>query len=571
LGTARTRLRNLSALLGGALLVSMPATAASAATPGPTVAISNLSSGQTVSGQVTVDATVQAPAGATVGSVTFLLDGPGVEESQTVTPQAGQCDSTCTLSWTANTAAVRTYGAIAMPVPVFQDGSTYDITATVSSTAGTASSHYVPVVVDNHRPTLAAAPSSRTNGRWLIGLGDQSASFGATASVSPTAAPGTTVSDVEFEVPGDPGMPALQFTRTGDGSAWTATEDTSALAVGNYEGAIVATDSNGAVSAPLDAELVVDHGFTITPPAGGVIGPNWASSDFSFAYPGEWPCGNPYMDLGPQQVQLLVDGTLWGSSDLTGISPSAGCTMPLDGDRPNGRTPLPFGHHVLTYVVTDQAGLQQTASQDVTVALPLATTWPTAPMAVAEGSTLHLTPAVSAPDGFSKLQSWTIAYNGTTLASGSYPTQPSLTWATPTKNLFSGVLTLTTVSDSGLSTSTPFTITGEWATGTFLAPSASAVARGAWVKLTASTWQHTDGVWSNANRIAARVGLQWYVANSSGWSNGSSVAISPTAPGPAGVWVRVEQSECFQAVWTPTTPDTFLPSTSATHCVTVEP
>ncbi len=103
-----------------------------------------------------------------------------------------------------------------------------------------------------------------------------------------------------------------------------------------------------------------------------------------------------------------------------------------------------------------------------------------------EGSTLRLAPTVTAPDRFSKLQSWKIAYNGTTLASGSYPTQPSLTWATPAKQLVNGKLTLTTVSDAGLASTDSVTVTGKWPTATFLNASATHVTRGAWVKLTAT-------------------------------------------------------------------------------------
>ena len=181
-----------------------------------------------------------------------------------------------------------------------------------------------------------------------------------------------------------------------------------------------------------------------------------------------------------------------------------------------------------------------------------------------EGSTLRLAPTVTAPDRFSKLQSWKIAYNGTTLASGSYPTQPSLTWATPAKQLVNGKLTLTTVSDAGLASTDSVTVTGKWPTATFLNASATHVTRGAWVKLTATPWQRIAGAWSNADKVAGRTTIQWQ--HDSTWYNGSSVSTSP-----AGVWVHDESNECYRVVWAPTTGGTDLGSTSAPVCIIVKP
>lgn len=567
MGTSRARLRNLSTLLGGALLVSVPATAASAAATGPTIVISNLTSGQTVSGQVTVDATVQSTPGAPVTAVTFAISNGSYVEQQTVTAQPGQCDTSCTLSWTADTTAVRTYGSIAMPIPVLPDGKGYDVSAQTSTSAGSALTD-VPVVLDNHRPTVSPAPGSDMQGSRIVALGNQSASMGVTATVSPTAAAGTSVSTVEFELPGIPQIAPIRFSQAaGGGSAWTMTEDTSALPAGLYEGAIVATDSNGMVNPLLPAVMVVDHGFKLTAPAGNVISPAWGASDFGYAYPSNPVCGNIQPWAGLAQSQLYVDGTLWSTADLTQVSAvqlsASSCEMPVAGSLQKV-TPLPFGHHTLTYVVTDEAGVQEKATQDVTVALPLAASWPTAPITLTEGSTLHLAPAVTAPDGFSKLQAWTIAYNGTTLASGSYPTRPSLTWATPAKQLVNGKLTLTSVSDSGLTSTDSVTVSGAWPSATFLNASATSVARGAWVKLTATPWQKVADAWSNADKVAGKTTIQWQ--GGANWYNGPSVSTSP-----AGVWVHAESSECYRAVWSPATGTTDLGSTSAPVCITVKP
>ncbi|MBC3843444.1 hypothetical protein GXW82_34200 [Streptacidiphilus sp. 4-A2] len=394
MGTSRTRLRDLSALLAGTLLATVPVTAATAATtPGPTVAISGVSDGQTLSGQATISATIQVPAGVTISSAVLAIHAGGSEELGTVGPQPGQCDSSCTLSWNANTAALRTYGSTSTSYPLLPDGSGY-ITATVDSTAGQSYATDVPVTIDNHRPTLAAASGSRRDGREAEALGDQSATFTVNAAASPTAAAGTTVSDVEFELPGAaPAFPAIQFTQEGSSSTWTATEDTSALAPGLYTGAIVATDSNGTVSTLLPAVVAVEHGFDLTAPTVGVVGPDWTSGQFDYSYSAPFFCGNNALavDAGVHlaNVDVLADGKQWGSGNLTYDNPQPapnGCAVPLN------LVPLPFGHHVLTYVVTDEAGAQETAIQDVTVALPLATTWPTAPITLTEGSTLHLAP-----------------------------------------------------------------------------------------------------------------------------------------------------------------------------------
>ena len=562
MGISRARPRNISALLGGALLATVPATAATAATaPAPTVAISSVSNGQTLSGQVTISVTIQVPAGVTISSAVLAIRDGSNEEYGTVAPQPGQCDSSCTLAWTADTAALRPYGATSTSYPVLPDAGG-SILATVNSTAGPTYATPVSVTIDNHRPTLAPAPGSRSYLRETEALGDQSATFTVNAAASPTAAAGTTVSSVEFELPGaKPAFPAIQFTQDGSSSTWTATGDTSALTPGIYTGTIVATDSNGTVSSLLPAVIVVDHGFTLTAPTVGVVGPDWTSGQFDYAYPEPFTCGNAYTGAHLANVDVLADGKQWGSGNLTYTDPQStpnGCAVPLN------LVPLPFGHHVLTYVVTDEAGVQEQVSQDVTVALPLATSWPTAPITVTEGSTLHLAPTVTAPDRFSNLQSWQIAYNGTTLASGSYPNQPSLTWTTPAKQLVNGKLTLTTVSDSGLTSTDTVTVTGAWPTATFLNASATSVARGAWVKLTATPWQRVAGTWSNAAKVTAKTTIQWQ--RGSDWYNGTSLSTSP-----AGVWVHAATSECYRAVWAPAAGGTDLGSTSAPICITVKP
>lgn len=575
MGISRTRLRDLSALLGGALLVSLPiAPVAAAATAGSTVTITSLSSGQTVSGTVAVDATIQPAPGAALQSVSYSIQGQSGTQTQIVPLTPGQCTSTCNVSWTWNTAAVQTYVAGGAAVPVLADGEA-KVVVSANGSGGSVTSTDL-VMVNNHRPTLVAAPGALVSIGYLMGVGNQSTTLRVVPTVAPTAPTGSTVSSVQLEVPG---LPVANFSLSGDGSVWTANVDSSAFAPGFYSGSIVATDSNGTVSKPLRAELVIDHGFTLAAPPAPVIGPDWASTTLMYSYPPKVPgdlgsCGSEILGVVPDHVDVYLDGTLWHSADIAvkQVVPAGDgmCEIPEAGTD-SSPAPLPFGHHTLSYTVTDGVGLTETtATQSVTVALPLTTSWPTAAMTVLEGSTVRLAPAVTAPDGFSTLKSWTIAFNGATLASGSYPSTPSLDWTTPAKTKVSGALTLTTTSDSGLTTQSSFPLTGVWNSATFLKASAATVAPGAWVKLTATPWEDIAGAWKDPNTIDSTVRFQWHGAGTSTWSNGSSVNISAAKPGPVGVWVRVWQNECFRAQWNYSATGVYLPSTSAAACVTVK-
>ena len=78
--------------------------------------------------------------------------------------------------------------------------------------------------------------------------------------------------------------------------------------------------------------------------------------------------------------------------------------------------------------------------------------------------------------------------------------------------------------DPALTTDT-VTVTGAWPTATFLNASATSVARGAWVKLTATPWQRVAGTWSNAAKVTAKTTIQWQ--RGSDWYNGTSLSTSP--------------------------------------------
>ncbi len=575
MGIARTRLRSVSALLGGALLASLPITPASAAdpAPAPTVSISNLTTGQSVSGKVEIDALITLPAGVTAQSVEFAY---GDRSGDIVAPadvalEPGECIVTCTVSGTVDLAQNTGWDPEDVPAPAVPDGRNGKLTAFVSTSSGLVDAG-VAVVVDNHRPTVAApAGSSQLEGD-LAERGNQSVSLSVEVGASPTAPLGTTVSSVALE---QPGMPDVEFTRPASGSLWTATVDTSSLSPGTYWVGVVATDSNDVTGSPITALLVVDHGFTLTAPAAAVVGPNWGSFQLTFQYLGQLPCSSMYEQTAvtAEHVDVLVDGRLWNSADLTSAelndSNATICTLPAAVNNPEPK-PLPLGRHTISYVVTDSIGVQETAIQQVTVALPLATTWPNAPMAVVEGTTLHLAPTVSAPDGFSTLKSWSITFNGAQLASGDYPARPSLTLVTPAKQAIKGTLTLATTSDLGITSQNSFQLIGEWQTNTYLWASHSTAARGSSIRLTASTWAQYLGTWSRAGSDDATVHFQWQYPGSKTWFNGGSAFENPGTPGPVVTMTRVWRSMCFRAVWTYYSPGFFLPSTSTPVCISVK-
>ena len=577
MGITFARPRAAAVILGGALLVSLTAVpAASASTVAPSVTISNLTSGQTVSGSVEVDATITPAPDAPAQTVNFTISNGQNWIGQTITLLPGQCDTTCTVSWTGDTAQVLPYRTGGANVPETADGPGH-VNVWVESAIGGFGA-VTPVTIDNHRPTLAPSAGSLTSHGNLVGQGDQTINLAVTPKLSPTAPNGSTLTSVQLEVPGSPALPITDFTPSADGTSWTASIDTSAIPAGAYGGAIVATDSNGTVSAPLQVNLVVDHGFTLTLPDGtaSVSGPSLAVPTLGYLYPDMPVCGQFPLSPVPTHIDILLDGKAWYSAPASsdddylgtggcGVSVTSRATPPL----------LPFGHHTLTYMVTDINGVQDSVTQNVTVALPLASTWPTAPMSVAVGQTVSLAPKISAPDGFSKLKSWVIALNGTTLSSGTYPSQPTLHWTAPANRPQYGRLTLTTTSDSGLTDTSGFTFTSAWKTATFLHASATTVKPGTWVKLTAGTWGYYLGAWRQLTTIDATARDQWHYTGASTWTNGAAVYTNPATPGPANIWVKVAKSTCYRVVWTTNTPPSsdspYLPSTTASVCVTAKP
>ncbi|MBF9068120.1 flagellar hook protein FlgE [Streptacidiphilus fuscans] len=436
-----------------------------------------------------------------------------------------------------------------------------------------------PVDVDNHRPNAGQAASSGTP---VVHATNQ-LTWTVTPTVSPTAPSGTTVTDVELDSPG-PALPVTHFVKNADGT-WTVSVDTSALDDGVYAIAAVAMDSNGVVSSPLTANMVIDRSFTLTAPTQTVVTPDWSNLDLSYSYPGNWAACNGYTGagyVGPSHIELQVDGAVWQYLPVYNIgafgrTPSGTCLLPVLGGSSYNPKPLPYGKHTLTWVVTDSNGVQESVDQPVTVAAPLTATWPTGSETLVTGSTIHVAPTVSSPDGFSTLQSWTVTdQNGNTLASGTGATPPALSLATPAAQETGGRLTLNLVSSAGLTTTQSFTYQTGWQTAAFAGLSATSAVKGTWVKLSSSAWAKVNGKWINPG-VQAHVQYQWSVPGSGVWHNGSAYPVGPTtAPLPT-TWIKAGSNACFRAVYTEEFPLTtsygtdLIPATSAPVCLTVKP
>jgi hypothetical protein len=563
-------------LVGTALCATLPMTSAAHAATTPTISLSF--NGQapgtlplTVSGTVDVAITVNPVPGAPAQFIRYSLSGSpdyGVIE---FTP--GQCDTTCTVHYSLNTAALLPFETGGTSVPAVTDGS-HNFGLTVSTAAGYASASRL-LMVDNQRPTADTPSTSLPSLR-----GTNSVSWTVHAAVAADAPSGSTISDVELEAPGVPGLPITHFTKNADGT-WTVTADTSQLAEGAYRVAAVATDSNGTVSVPDYEQIVVDHGFTLNAPQQGLAEPDWSSLNLSYNYSGWLGCSYGSLQRGaPTDVQLQVDGAPWQDStvDPTVLHTDSqnNCVLPAAGTTPGTVKPLPFGKHTLTWVVTDNNGVKETATQAVTVVLPLTSDLPSGSRTLVAGSTLHLAPTVSAPDGFSKLASWSFVDSASNvLASGTGATPPSLTLPTSALQETGDQLTLRLVSDSGVYSQQQFSYQTGWQTAAFSRVSASAVKRGSWVLLSASDWVRVGGAWTYDVPEQATVQYQWETPGSNVWHNGPLVHIAgPQVVRPPAVWMRVGGNVCYRSVYTQSYPlvtsygSTLIPATSAPVCVT---
>jgi hypothetical protein len=580
----RRRLRSMAVLASTALCATLPSiTAAHAATNGPTVAftVNGQTPGATplpVSGVMNISATVTPDANDpndTVQSVEFSLTFSPFDQIIPIKP--GQCDTTCTVTASFDTSSVLPYALGGVGEPSTTDGlHLVDVFAkTASGVYGDAETH---LQIDNHRPTIP-----RPTGQGAGINAAKTLTWTVTPAVSPTAPAGTTISDVELEAPGTP-LPVAHFTKNADGT-WTATVDTRALN-GLYTVAAVAVDSNGTIGDPLVDELSADSGFTLTAPSATQLNTgDWSTLQLAVSYPNYGAACDAVLYqsvvVAPKNVELQVDGKVWQDSPVGSVTVnSAGqCVIPAVGTEGAAAKPLPYGKHTLTWVVTDDHGVQESATEPVVVGQALTSTWPTGQTQLLyAGSTLRLAPKVAAPDGASTLASWSVTdQNGKTLASGTGTTAPSLTLPTSATQETSGKLTLSLVSNLGITTTRTLPYRTTWQTAVFTHLSASTITSGSWVKLSSDIWQRIAGTWVRDPGTPGNLMYEWSNLGSNVWRGGDKGRIGPGfATVPPAVWVHPGGSACVQTGFTQTVLNTSygqdnISATSAPVCVTVKP
>ncbi|MBF9068117.1 hypothetical protein [Streptacidiphilus fuscans] len=575
----------MAVLAATAMCATVPTiTAAHAATPAATVAftVNGQAPGTApipVSGVVDIAATVTPGANNPVQTVQIgLTNSP---YSQVETFQPGQCDTSCSVTASFDTSSLLGYAVGGVGTPSTPDGAHTVYVRALSATTpyGYAST---AVQVDNHRPTAGALTDEK-----MVVSATKALTWTVTPNVSATAPAGSTISDVEFEAPGT-SLPISHFTKNADGS-WTVTVDTSAL-TGIYNIAAIATDSNGVSSLPLVNRLIADNnGFAVTAPSATQLNtPDWSALQLGISFPGNWASCNESVGSSrvsaPSNVELQVDGKVWQDSPVNPntfyMTNAAGqCVLPAVGNEGTAAKPLPYGAHTLTWVVTDNHGVQESATESVTVGQALTSNWPTNPILLTAGSPLHLAPTVTSPDGYSTLQSWTITdQNGKMVASGSGSTSPSVTLPTSVTQETGGRLTLTLVSSLGITTQQTVAWETAWQTAVFTHLSASTITSGGWAELTSDVWERVAGTWVKDPGKPGALSYEWSTPGSSNWHLGSTVMITGTGAGatPAGVWVHPGGSACFRASYLETVPASSygglnITATGAPVCLTVKP
>lgn len=568
---SRRRIRSMAVLSATAMCATLPAISAAHAAPttGPTLSATvngvpmNSRAIMSASGVMDVTATITAVPGQPVTQIGYYFAASLLGGTTTLAP--GSCTSTCTVHLSVDTSALTPYNAAGVEIPAVNDGlHTFGLYV---NTPPMSASQTMWVNVDNQRPTVTA-PSGQS---FVVRAAKQ---FTWTVKPSAATAPGTTITGVEFGLDA-PGLPAIPFTENPDGS-WTVTADTSSLAPGAYDIVAVATDSKGTLSRPLDVRLLVDTGFALTTnPAIGIT-PDLHGLKLGYSYPGNWvACGpvNGYY-LAPTDIQLRVDGQNWQDFPVGqawwNTPGSSQCAVPVIGNSAVSVKPLPLGTHTLTYVVTDSNGVQESTSQTVTVGDALTSTWPSGQVTLGAGSTLNLKPTITSPDGSSTLKSWTITdQNLDVLASGTGATPPSLTFPTSAKQETNGLLDLNLVSNLGIASGQSFTYQTGWPTAAFAHLSATSIAKGSWVDLSADIWQRTAGAWVHDPRQTGTVQWQWSTPGSNVWHTGTTVLTSINAPRPAAIWTRPGGSACYRVVYSE--PSDVIPGISAPVCVMVKP
>ncbi|MFD5514690.1 hypothetical protein [Streptomyces sp. NPDC127066] len=405
---------------------------------------------RTVTGTADVTFTVHAadtgfePYAAVV-SISGYGAGTG-EVSRRIDLAPGDCLPSCTLHAALDTAATKPFpGAETIAAPLVEDGAN-DIrvevlTARPSTTAATAD-----VIVDNDRPTVTL-PDLPGDDAWAdqkpVGLtADRELKLRAVAEDT-----GGGVSHVEF-FSGHPAWPApSELTEEGDGT-WTGTVDTSKVSPTLWTSQyVVAFDKEGRAGVPVRAEVLVDHGFTVTPVIDTVTRGLPSVVTLNYKYPGGLAQASP-RNLNyayPVSTRVLLDDKILATSQVTDFTYAG---HPDHFYASLGDGVLPYGKHTLTFDVTDNRGAHGTAQTSVDIVSGVDPNWVSGfsefPVA---GRTWTVEATTEAADGVSRAQTWKTTVDGKTIGTGTYPTRPSGTWKADTPGIHE--FTLTTVSQFG--------------------------------------------------------------------------------------------------------------------------
>ncbi|WP_405725637.1 hypothetical protein OG607_21270 [Streptomyces sp. NBC_01537] len=415
------------------LITAAPAPFAMADDAGAVITFDNISAGQTISGTADVTFTVQGdpddePTSAVV-SISGYGPGTGTVK-QTIALAAGDCLPSCTLHAALDTTATQQFGGTTngVAVPLVNDGSR-DIHIEVNSPRPRTVTADTTVTVDNNEPVVSLPDlPADDNAAWAthqaIGL-----SADDTLSLRAVASGDNGVSGVRFFSSSSAWPAPVDLTDPDGDGVWTGTVDTSAVPSELYlQQWVVAYDKDGRAGTPVLADTLVDHGFTLTPQLASVINPGMGSIALSYAYPKGLTKAFP-SDLNyayPVSTSLLLDGKALVTTPVWGYTyegDTAGLSVTL------GDNVLPYGAHTLTFDAVDNRGAHGRTEVPVTVVSSVEPTWTAGfsdfPVA---GHTWKAAATTSAEDGISRAESWTLAVDGTTVSTGSYPAQPSGSW-----------------------------------------------------------------------------------------------------------------------------------------------
>ncbi|MEW1833090.1 hypothetical protein [Streptomyces sp. NPDC088196] len=410
-----------------------------------------VSAGQTITGTTDVTFTVHADPDDEPTQAVIDIAGSGEYQGtgtvkQTFTLNPGDCLPSCTLHATLDTAATQQFGGATNGVaaPLVNDGAN-SLHIEVDSPRPRTVTADAAVTVDNGRPavTLPDLPGADA---WTsykpVGL-----SADGELSLRATATGDNGVSRVRYFSSSRAWPAPADLTAPASGSTWTTALDTSAVPAGLYAGGVyvVAYDKDGRAGSPVRADTLVDHGFTITPKLGSVIRPYETPAIVTYAYPSAlnkaFPANLNY--AYPVSTTVSLDG-------------KAQATTPVGDSTYEGNTAgflanlgqLPYGAHTLTFDTVDNRGAHGRADLPVRVVSEVTPAWTTGfqdfPVA---GSSRTYAATTSAADGVSRAEHWTLDVDGTTFATGSYPTRPSGTWKTTATGVHD--VTLTIVSQYG--------------------------------------------------------------------------------------------------------------------------